>query len=389
MYHYGMSIKEYRELKKLTQAQLAEIWPKSNGDVGVSTDYVSLVENGKKHVNDHAVLRQLCEILDIPLWEVGLSEYNPFHAESLPGKGRYLYNETLDAIEGLISNAWLLRQTAAFPVVIKSVDLLYKLFRQLNQHASKPSKLEFRYNALYAQLLRLQGMVYVEQRDEVLAHEAFSTMHRMAKEIYDPVALAQACMGIGMGYARKGNHQKAVLYLERAKDYTFETSRQLSGLVLSFLARAYAKNYDQYHFEQAIDTALRLATRLGDEYTNGADFSSHSLSDILEEKSNGYIDLGLGNETLAMRQEIDQRIRLDNNNYLRAWMPLDYAQAYLNTGEVEESLKELMDFHQRMVNELQSPLVFAKIARHMRKIEEKGYGDIKAVKNFREAITIP
>jgi hypothetical protein len=66
-------------------------------------------------------------------------------------------------------------------------------------------------------------------------------MHRMAKEIYNPVALAQACMGIGMGYARKGNHQEAVHYLERAKDYTFETSRQLSGLVLSFLARAYAK----------------------------------------------------------------------------------------------------------------------------------------------------
>jgi len=386
MYHYGLTIKEHRELKGMTQEQLSEVWPKSNGDVGVSVDYVSLIENGKRYIVDINVLRQLCEILDIPLWKVGVSEYNPFHPEKLPGKGRYLYDETLDAIEELISNAWILRQTTTFPTVIKNVNVLQRLFQHLNIHTSKPSKLEFRYNSLYAQVLRLQGMIYVEQRKELLAHESFTNMHRIAKEISDPVSLALACVGIGMGYTREGNHNEAVRYLETARDHTFETSRQLSGLVLSFLARAYAKNKDQYHFEQTIDTALRIANHLNSEYGNGTDFSSHTLSDILEEKSNGYIELGLGNKTLNMRKEIDQRIVEDNNNYLYAWIPLDYAQAYLVIGEVEQSIQELQDFYGRMRNQLQSPLGLGKVLIHLRELHVKGYGDIQAVREFEKAL---
>ena len=387
MYHYGLTIKEYREQRGMTQAQLAEAWPKSDGTTGVSPDYVSLVERGKRLIDDiPGTLRPLCDLLEIPYWKVGLSEYNPFNPGELPGRGRYLYDETLNAIEGLISNAWLLRQTASFPAVIKNVTLLQHLFQYLTLNTSKPSKLEFRYNALQAQLLRLQGMVYVEEGKETAAHDAFARMLRIAREINDPVASALACVGVGMGYTRREDHKEAVRYLEAARDYTFETSRQLSGLVISFLARAYAKNNDQYHFEQSIDTALRIAGRLNGDYGNGTDFSSHTLSDILEEKSNGYIDLGLGNETLKIRQDIEQRIRQDNNNYLAAWMPLDYAQAYLVIGEVEESIKELQNFYRNMNRQLQSPLGFEKVAAHMRKLHEKGYGNVQAVREFEEAL---
>src|ERR1700694_1967464 len=52
VYHYGLTIKEYREARHWTQAQLANVWPKSNGDIGVSTDYVSLVETGKRQIED-------------------------------------------------------------------------------------------------------------------------------------------------------------------------------------------------------------------------------------------------------------------------------------------------------------------------------------------------
>lgn len=77
-YHYGLTIREAREKLKMTQAELAEIWPQSGGGIGVSVNYVSDVERGIKHITDLQTLRRLCAILQIPLWKVGLSEFDPF-----------------------------------------------------------------------------------------------------------------------------------------------------------------------------------------------------------------------------------------------------------------------------------------------------------------------
>jgi transcriptional regulator with XRE-family HTH domain len=387
-YHYGLTIREGREEAHMTQAQLAEKWPQANGGSGVSVNYVSEVERGIKHITDPQTLRRLCDILQIPYWKMGLSKYDPFNPTHLPGKGKYLYDETLDAIETLIDNAWILRHTSSFPVVIKNVERLESLFKYLSVYASRQSKLEARYNKLYAQFFRLKGMICVEERDEVKANQAFNTMYKITEEIDDPVGLALACMGLGAGYTRVGNHKEAIRYLEKARDYTFETSRQLSGLVTAFLARSYAKDGDTYHFERAIDTSIRIAKNLGAAYGDGTDFCRHTLSDVLEEKTNGYIELGLGQKVIDMTGEIEKQIKLDNNNYLTAWIPLDYAQAYLTMDEVDESMTALYNFYLRMTGQLQSPLVFTKINTHMIKLKKKGYNDIKAVKDFREKLLL-
>jgi len=68
IYHHGRTIREYRGLRSMTQAQLAEVWPKSGGtEQGVNTRYVQDVEYGHKHIEDPHVLRKLAAILDIPL----------------------------------------------------------------------------------------------------------------------------------------------------------------------------------------------------------------------------------------------------------------------------------------------------------------------------------
>lgn len=74
-YHYGLTIREGREKLRMTQAQLAEKW-------GVSTNYVSDVERGIKKISDLQTVRKLCRVLQIPLWKVGLSEYDPFSNSS-------------------------------------------------------------------------------------------------------------------------------------------------------------------------------------------------------------------------------------------------------------------------------------------------------------------
>lgn len=78
-YHYGRTIRIYRQQKGLSQSELAELWPKADGTTGVNTRYVQDIEYGKKQIGDPSILRGLATLLDIPLWQFGLSEYDPFH----------------------------------------------------------------------------------------------------------------------------------------------------------------------------------------------------------------------------------------------------------------------------------------------------------------------
>ena len=77
-YHYGQIIRVYRQQRGLSQSELAEIWPRADGEKGVNTRYVQEVEYGRKRIVDATILRSLAALLDIPLWQFGLSEYDPF-----------------------------------------------------------------------------------------------------------------------------------------------------------------------------------------------------------------------------------------------------------------------------------------------------------------------
>lgn len=83
-YHYGQTIRMYRQQRGLSQSELAERWPKADGTKGVNTRYVQDIEYGKKQIGDPAILRGLAVLLAIPLWQFGLSEYNPFQPTALP-----------------------------------------------------------------------------------------------------------------------------------------------------------------------------------------------------------------------------------------------------------------------------------------------------------------
>ena len=91
-YHYGITIREGRKKLKMTQAQLAEKWPQPSGEsCGVSVNYVSDVERGIKKITNPQTLRNLCNILQIPLWKMGLSEFDPF-ASPETEQTQFLYN---------------------------------------------------------------------------------------------------------------------------------------------------------------------------------------------------------------------------------------------------------------------------------------------------------
>ena len=213
-YRHGLAIKEYRKKQGMSIAALAEQRP--NG--GVNPRYVGYVESGEKQITDQNTLRQLGEILDIPLWRFGLSEYNPFNPHNLPGRGERMLQETLDTVEQLIQQTWYLRKIASLPEAEKSAKYLRKLFELLVRFLPPPSLLEPRFLRLYAQVDRLNAVMYVERKQYRQALATFSHMHTIAQELGEPYFLTLALMNIGVELERIGDKRGAVEHLEKARD---------------------------------------------------------------------------------------------------------------------------------------------------------------------------
>ncbi len=143
----------------------------------------------------------------------------------------------------------------------------------------------------------------------------------------------------------------------------------------------YGSTGDNYRFERAINTALNLAPST---YGDGTDFVYHRLSGILAEKSYGFLDLGLSEKTLAMREEIEEQIEKDNNNRLGTWIHLDWARAYSMQGKIEESVREGRDFYAK-AQAMQSPHIVTRSKRFANRLM-KDYKDVQVVKDFYEEV---
>jgi tetratricopeptide (TPR) repeat protein len=392
--HHGITVREGREKRGMTQAQLAEVWPKDDGGVGVSVGFVQLVEAGKKAINSDRTKRGLCDILHIEHWRFGLSEFNPLNPNTLP-KNKRLIDETLDLVEYSIRRFEDTYRTAPLPVAASDAKQLHNLFEYIKQHQPPTIQNEKRFLRLYAQTLNLDGIVFIGYEEYDNALQTFRDMNNVAEQLGEPTWIAHALLTIGVELHRAGYllrqagdrsdwatyMKEAVQYLERARDVTFNTSKNVAAYVHAYLARMYGSAGDDYRFEGAINTALNLAPA---SYGDGTDFVYHRLSGILAEKSYGFLDLGRPEKTLAMREEIEEQIKKDTNHRLAAWILLDWAKAYKMQGNIEESVKEGRDFYTQ-AQAMQSPHIISRAKRFANGLM-KDYKDVQVVKDFYEEV---
>jgi hypothetical protein len=180
--------------------------------------------------------------------------------------------------------------------------------------------------------------------------------------------------------------QEAIERLEEARDLSFNASRQVAGVVNVYLARAYASGGDALRFHRAIDTAQNIATKLGEKCGDGTDYVFHRMSGMLAERSYGYLELKEPKKTLDMKDEITRQIDLTHNTWLHAWIPLDWARAYLLINEIGESVKAGREFF-RCTLALQLPHAISRAYQHLIALEEAGYADLSVVRNFRDELT--
>src|SRR5712691_6587961 len=268
-HHHGKVIKVHRLLCGLTQAQLAEKWPKADGERGVSTNYVHLVETGKKQISDPSTLRKLCDILEIPHWKFGLSEYDPFDPRLMPGCGKRMFNETLDVAEALIKQTLTMRRIAPLPDVQRSAQSLDKLFAYFMSNSPPSSQLEPRFLNLYAQILSIRGLMFFENKQYTKALEAFKEMYMTSQKIDDPVLMVHALQKMGVELRRAGRNQEAIDALEEARDRSFKASKHVAAFANAYLAHIYAGCGVTLRFERAIHTSLSLVDSIKTTYGDG------------------------------------------------------------------------------------------------------------------------
>ncbi len=381
-FHYGQTIKEYRKLKGWTQAQLAAAWPRTDGSAGVNVRYVQDVEYGDKHIHDPESLRKLGDILEVPLWKFGLSEYDPFHPFALPGHGLNMYQETLDVSDTLIQQTLDMRRFAPLPRVEKSAKSLNNLFAYFRKNLPPPAQLEPRFLSLYAQELSVQGLMYFENKKYQEALYTFYRMYDMAKEANDFILIAHALQKIGVELKRAGRIQEAISVLEEARDISFKTSKHVAAFTNSYLAHMYATHGDALRFERTINTAISLAEPLKETYGDGTDFIFQKLSGILILKSRGYLYVGAPEKTLALHEEVRKQIQNETNLWLDWKLHLYQARAYLALRDIDGCVTAGRECFQS-VTDWMSPHRVKQASELLNEIDKAGYGNLPVVQGFR------
>jgi transcriptional regulator with XRE-family HTH domain len=389
-YHYGLTIREYRIANKMTLEELASKWPSK--EIGVNIRYVQDVEAGKKRITNVETLRKLASILNIPLWKLGLSEYNPFDEKQdplnlllLPGNGKRMFNETLDVAEALVQQTFAMRRIAPLPEVERSAQALHKLFTYFLDYLPPPSRLEARFLRLYAQEQNIQGLMFFENRQYDKALKTFTDMYTIAKQSGDPTLQVHALQKMGVELNRAGRKRDAVNALEEARDLSFGASKHVAAFANAYLGHIYAASGDALHFERAITIARMLAEQLGNAYGDGTDFVFHKMSGILQLQSRGYLRTNQPEKTLALHDEVKRQIKDDANLWLDFRLHLYRARAYLALNEAEACIGAAREFFRDVVD-WQSPHRTARGYELLQRIEQAGYGNVQAVKEFREEL---
>lgn len=383
-YHFGIPIREYRVKKHISQRELANSWPRSDGGVGCSQQYLNMVERGERLITDQQTLRNVAALLDIPLWRFGLSNFDPFNPES---GSSVEPPRVLEYAEYWIARAQTIYRTLPLPYTAADVAQLQQMFEYFKETCPPSPRLL----TLYAQVQHLTGSVHLGLGEYKSALGAFQQEYQTATELEemskDATMICYALVSIGIEINRRGylestpqDYKVAVECLEKARDISFECAREVQHFVLSYLARCYALAGDENRFKRAIETAERLGN---DSRGHTPGLIHQPMSGIMAERSGGLVFLHKPQEVLQLRATIEVQAEKDNNKRLLAWLPLDWARAFLQQGEIEAAVKEGREFHRRAV-ELGSPHAISRASRLVKEMEAAGYGDVATVRELKD-----
>jgi tetratricopeptide (TPR) repeat protein len=245
----------------MTLEQLAAKWPSK--EIGVNVRYVIEVEAGRKRITDIETLRKLASILHIPLWKLGLSEYDPFNAflpyplknlahdqSSLPSKSELVETFTVpgttndahsfvQAHEDLLSLAWEAFYTSNAQ---RSTSATGHWISFLKQQATSVQETRSR-NQYLMFLCRFLQLGSVLARDRADFGYGFAAIHEaigLAFQLESAELVASSLYRRAKLYAAQQQYDRAIQDLEAALPYARHSRDPLRCYILMFLAEVYS-----------------------------------------------------------------------------------------------------------------------------------------------------
>ena len=263
----GQFLKNYRNAHHQTQEQLA-------AELNVEPRTLRAYENGERQLNNINELRRIADVLGIEpeLLGVAASIYVP---------------KTPEEIEETIKRVWFLLRE-------ERIDEARNVINRLLQHlqmqitSEDPTLLRSLAHAYHAKA-HVTSLTS-KAKDAGNAISYYGKMEEIARLINDQTSLNIALTYQGDMYRRMGDIEKAIIYLEVARDTTPQADTAARGNAAQLLARASLRKNDMYAFERAMAESEELAAMID---PNTSSTQGHfNLGTVYEEYGRSYAELG-------------------------------------------------------------------------------------------------
>jgi len=263
----GQFLKDYRKAHRLSQEQLAY-------DLSIEPRTLRAYESGERQLTNINELRRIADLLGVEPERLGLaaSIYVP---------------RTPEQIEAVVEHAWSLIEESRVQEARTVIDrLIHNLQSQIT--TEDPVLLKSLAHAYHA-----AGYVTSVSTRSFESYKAIPYYHQVeviARIIKDDTLLNIGLTYQGDMYQRLGEINKAITYLEAARDTTLQADAASRGNGIQLLGRAYLRTNDVTNFERAMDTSEELTHAFDPKasVTHG----HYSLGTVYEEYGRSYANLG-------------------------------------------------------------------------------------------------
>lgn len=325
-------LKEYRKEHELSQEKLAS-------DLGVEPRTLRSWEN-EHPTNKVSELRRIADLLGIPPERLGLaaSIYVP---------------RTPQQVEEVVEHIWDLMHELR---IIEARNVLDKLLQDVSYQTRTGDPAM---QLALAHVYHVAGYVasMSSRTSEVpRAVHYYHQMEEVSRELNDQTLLNTALSYQGDMYRRKGDMEKAITYLEAARDLTPLADPAARGNAIQLLGRAYLSAQNVPGFEYAMAQAEDLGHQI-DAQVNSI-HGHYNLGTVYEEYAKSYASLGQTQKALDYADLTEAALPQTKNN--EVLLMVVRAEALIHGGEldlgkplaIEAARMSRMQGHQRRLERL-------------------------------------
>ncbi len=343
---FGDLVRVYREQMGLSQSELAERW-------GYTREYVSLVERGKRKLDQIEQVYHLADILEIPQEQLdaigrGIPQ-RKIDARNVRKADDALIQALLIPAQATVKLSWLVWYANHDTVVLDSLaDTITRLEQVIEDRRGallQPAQ------ELLAYAYEMMGKVAFDQLNYPVASGHFQAMFELGEEINNHPVMATALIRQGDVLRRRGRYEAAVNRLELAKRFTGKASAHIQGMREQTAARVYAEYGKEQQFLQAIEKAQTIAqNKTPDLDTISSQFT---LTGVMEERAQGHTLLWQPEEAIKIYTETEKLHPVRPLREMGVFTILK-AQAYTYAGYMDigveyalEGLKLAQQYHSK------------------------------------------